>query len=198
MACSFLWCGRGNAHIETAGLVGRTTGKSQRRITLHQGTEHTSPNAHTPPCLARAVSYEDAYRSTLPRAPSAPASHLPSQNRRSFVTTQGMTTGGIRPRSRIYVHYARFEALFTNFRFLHAAPPAPSPPSPWLWVPTCQFSSYFIILLLVIVYCLLLLFITATPSRRLRYAVTRAPLSHSLRGGPGRLGTEPGCTRQSI
>ena len=122
MACSFLWCGRGNAHIETAGLVGRTTGKSQRRITLHQGTEHTSPNAHTPPCLARAVSYEDAYRSTLPRAPSAPASHLPSQNRRSFVTTQGMTTGGIRPRSRIYVHYARFEALFTNFRFFHAAP----------------------------------------------------------------------------
>ena len=129
LACSFLWCGRGNAHIETAGLVGRTTGKSQRRITLHQGTEHTSPNAHTPPCLARAVSYEDAYRSTLPRAPSAPASHLPSQNRRSFVTTQGMTTGGIRPRSRIYVHYARFEALFTNFRFLHAAPPAPAPPA---------------------------------------------------------------------
>ena len=131
LACSFLWCGRGNAHIETAGLVGRTTGKSQRRITLHQGTEHTSPNAHTPPCLARAVSYEDAYRSTLPRAPSAPASHLPSQNRRSFVTTQGMTTGGIRPRSRIYVHYARFEALFTNFRFLHAAPaPAPARQGP--------------------------------------------------------------------
>ena len=119
---------------------------------LHQGTEHTSPNAHTPPCLARAVSYEDAYRSTLPRAPSAPASHLPSQNRRSFVTTQGMTTGGIRPRSRIYVHYARFEALFTNFRFLHAAPPAPSPSS---WVPTCQFSSYFIILLLVTITLLL-------------------------------------------
>ena len=153
LACSFLWCGRGNAHIETAGLVGRTTGKSQRRITLHQGTEHTSPNAHTPPCLARAVSYEDAYRSTLPRAPSAPASHLPSQNRRSFVTTQGMTTGGIRPRSRIYVHYARFEALFTNFRFLHAAPPAP--PSPSSWVPTCQFSSYFIILLLVTITLLL-------------------------------------------
>ena len=27
--------------------------------------------------------------------------------------------------------------------------PSPSPPSPWSWVPTCQFSSYFIILLLV-------------------------------------------------
>ena len=125
LACSFLWCGRGNAHIETAGLVGRTTGKSQRRITLHQGTEHTSPNAHTPPCLARAVSYEDAYRSTLPRAPSAPASHLPSQNRRSFVTTQGMTTGGIRPRSRIYVHRAlkRF-LLILDFS---TQPPSPSP-----------------------------------------------------------------------
>ena len=48
---------------------------------------------------------------------------------------------------------------------------------------------------LFIVYCLL--FITATPLRRQRYAVTRAPLSRSLRGGSGRLGTGPGRTRQS-
>ena len=68
--------------------------------------------------------------------------------------------------------------------------PSPSPsPSPWSWVPTCQFSSYFIILLLVTLPCYCLLFITATPFRRLRYAVTRAPLSRSLRGGFGRLGT---------
>ena len=81
--------------------------------------------------------------------------------------------------------------------FLHAAP-APSPqPSPSSWVPTCQFSSYFIILLLVTLPCYCLLFITATPLRRLRYAVTRAPLSRSLRDGPGRLGTGPGRTRQS-
>ena len=44
-------------------------------------------------------------------------------------------------------------------------------------------------------YCLL--FITATSLRRLRYAATRAPLSRSLRGGPGRLGTRPGRTKQS-
>ena len=42
-----------------------------------------------------------------------------------------------------------------------------------------------------------LLFIIATPLRRLRYAVTRAPLSRSLRDGSGRLGTGPGRTRQS-
>ena len=45
--------------------------------------------------------------------------------------------------------------------------------------------------------CYCLLVITATPSRRLRYAVTRAPLSRSLRGGSGRLSTGPGRTRQS-
>ena len=50
---------------------------------------------------------------------------------------------------------------------------------------------------LFIVYCYCLLFITATPLRRLRYAVTRAPLSRSLRDGSGRLGTGPGRTRQS-
>ena len=83
--------------------------------------------------------------------------------------------------------------------FLHAAPSPPSPPSPWSWVPTCQFSSYFIILLLVTLpcYCLLFIQVTATPLRRLRYAVTRAPLSRSLRDGSGRLGTGPGRTRQS-
>ena len=43
---------------------------------------------------------------------------------------------------------------------------------------------------LFIVYCYCLLFITATPLRRLRHAVTRAPLSRSLRGF-GRLGTGP-------
>ena len=45
--------------------------------------------------------------------------------------------------------------------------------------------------------CYCLLVITATPLRRLRYAVTRAPLSRSLRDGSGRLGTGPGRTRQS-
>ena len=45
--------------------------------------------------------------------------------------------------------------------------------------------------------CYCLLVITATPLRRLRYAVTRAPLSRCLRGGPGRLGTGPGRMRQS-
>ena len=45
--------------------------------------------------------------------------------------------------------------------------------------------------------CYCLLVITATPLRRLRYAVTRAPLSRSLRDGSGRLGTGPGSTRQS-
>ena len=44
---------------------------------------------------------------------------------------------------------------------------------------------------LFIVYCYCLLFITATPLRRLRHAATRAPLSRSLRGGFGRLGTGP-------
>ena len=79
-----------------------------------------------------------------------------------------------------------------NFRFFHATPPSPSS-----WVPTCQFSSYFIILLLVTLPCYCLLFITATPLRRLRYAVTRAPLSCCLRGGSGRLGNGPGRMRQS-
>ena len=79
--------------------------------------------------------------------------------------------------------------------FFHAAPA----PSPWLWVPTCQISSYFIILLLVTTALLLVTSITATPLRRPRYAVnvTRGPLSRSLRGGSGRLGTGPGRTRQS-
>ena len=45
--------------------------------------------------------------------------------------------------------------------------------------------------------CYCLLVITATPLRRLRYAVTRAPLNRSLRDGSGRLGTGPGRTRQS-
>ena len=45
--------------------------------------------------------------------------------------------------------------------------------------------------------CYCLLVITATPLRRLRYAVTRAPPSRSLRDGSGRLGTGPGRTRQS-
>ena len=40
------------------------------------------------------------------------------------------------------------------FRFFHAAP-QPQPPSPSSWVPTCQFSSYFIILLLVTITLLL-------------------------------------------
>ena len=50
---------------------------------------------------------------------------------------------------------------------------------------------------LFIVYCYCSLFITATPLRRLRHAVTRAPLSRSLRGGFGRLDTGPGRKRQS-
>ena len=51
---------------------------------------------------------------------------------------------------------------------------------------------------LFIVYCYCLLFITATPLRRLRHAVTRAPLSRSLRGGFGRLGTGPGSKMHMI
>ena len=64
---------------------------------------------------------------------------------------------------------------------------SPSPPSPRLWVPTCQIYTTLLVTttyLLLTVYCLL--FITATPLRRLRYAVTRAPRSRSLRGSPGR------------
>ena len=83
-----------------------------------------------------------------------------------------------------------------NFRFFHATPPAAARRRA-SWVPTCQFSSYFIILLLVTLPCYCLLVITATPFRRLRYAVTRAPPSRSLRDGSGRLGTGPGRTRQS-
>ena len=75
--------------------------------------------------------------------------------------------------------------------------PPPQPPSPWSWVPTCQISSYFIFLLLVIVYCLLFTIRYRHPLRRLRYAVTRAPLSRCLRGGSGRLRTGPGRMRQS-
>ena len=55
------------------------------------------------------------------------------------------------------------------------SPPSPSPPSPWSWVPTCQFSSYFIILLLVTI--TLLLFTVhyrhpLTPPALCRYART--------------------------
>ena len=82
-------------------------------------------------------------------------------------------------------------------------PPSPSPePEPVVVGPYMSNFELFYYLItcncyLFIVYCYCLLFITATPLRRLRHAVTRAPLSRSLRGGPGRLGTGPGSTRQS-
>ena len=91
--------------------------------------------------------------------------------------------------------------------------PSPSPsPSPSSWVPTCQFSSYFIILLLVTTTLLLvtsmrdyfyftasvIVYYSLPPPPYAACAVPlRAPLSRSLRGGAGRLGTRPGRTRQS-
>ena len=90
--------------------------------------------------------------------------------------------------------------------FLHAAPaPAPAPARGR----GSLHVNFRVILLsyrrlitrrlgnLVTLPCYCLLVITATPLRRLRYAVTRAPLSRSLRGGFGRLGTGPGSKRQS-
>ena len=89
--------------------------------------------------------------------------------------------------------------------FLHAAPPSPPPARGR----GSLHVNFRVILLsyrrlitrrlgnLVTLPCYCLLVITATPLRRLRYAVTRAPLSRSLRDGSGRLGTGPGRTRQS-
>ena len=86
------------------------------------------------------------------------------------------------------------------FRFFHAAPQPPSPARGCGSLHVKFRARYTTLLvttayLLFTVYCLL--FITATPLRRLRYAVTRAPLSRCLRGGSGRLGTGPGRMRQS-
>ena len=95
---------------------------------------------------------------------------------------------------------------------LFSTQPSPQPPSPWSWVPTCQFSSYFIILLLVTTYylatsykharlllfCSVIVYYSLPPPPYAACAVPlRAPLSRSLRGGAGRLGTGPGRTRQS-
>ena len=91
------------------------------------------------------------------------------------------------------------------FRFFHAAP-APAPPARGCGSLHVNFRvillSYRRLITrrlgnLVTLPCYCLLVITATPLRRLRYAVTRAPLSRSLRGGFGRLGTGPGSKRQS-
>ena len=87
------------------------------------------------------------------------------------------------------------------FRFFHATPPARRRGSLHVNFRVILLSYRRLITRrlgnLVTLPCYCLLVITATPLRRLRYAVTRAPLSRSLRDGSGRLGTGPGRTRQS-
>ena len=92
-------------------------------------------------------------------------------------------------------------AVATVQLFLHAAPPARRRGSLHVNFRVILLSYRRLITRrlgnLVTLPCYCLLVITATPLRRLRYAVTRAPLSRSLRDGSGRLGTGPGRTRQS-